>query len=397
MDHKYLSYEGLKRFFYTKILKQINSKIDKTNGDISNTKVRSLETMETKFPIPTAGETIKRFLGKVTTFLINIKPLESNVNYYVSTAGNDTIGNGTSTRPYKTIKYALDTIPKDLGSYTATIYLADGTYDETVNVIGYRSGVIDIKSQNSPEALNTLCRVKKIVINHCYARVQLYGLYITQTDDVALDVASSSMIHVRCCQAVESAPSSYAFNFTYAKARLSGCKCTNHSTCVRAYLSEISSENWASSSANEYGITSNTGGRISKVGSQPTGTISNEYITNGGQIIETNGTQITNIIKTGLSCTWGTIGGGYNKHGNSNAAMVTIQTKITLSSELTANTDYVINGFPYAALDTACTCSNQSNTINCYIDTAGQLKYKPLNGNISGAVISFNCTYLTIA
>ena len=334
----------------------------------------------------------------VSKYSAVIGSLQGNLSLYISNTGSDVTGNGTSAAPYATIRYAISNIPSDLGGSTVTIYLADGTYDEDVNISGYHSGVINLKSTSSPEALNTVCRVKKVIINNCSAFIQIYGLYLTQTDDVAFDVMACSSVYIRCCQAIESATSSPAFNFRNTKARVSGCKCLNHSTGIKTIFSEINSENWAaSSSALTYGLHSDYGSKISKVGSQPTGGTYNEYVSNGGMFVETNGTQITNITKTGLSCTWGTIGGGYNKHGNCNAAMVTIQTKITLSSELTANTEYVISGFPNAALDTACTCSNQSNTINCYIDTAGQLKYKPLNGNTSGAVISFNCTYLTVA
>lgn len=285
MDHKYLSYEGLKRFFYTKILKQINLKIDKTNGDISNTKVRSVETIETKFPIPSAGETIKRFLGKVVTFLTNIKPLEADVTYYVATTGDDSTGNGTSVKPYKTIKYALSMIPRDLGGYAATIFLADGTYDESVIINGYHSGVLSIMSQSSPEALNTVCKVRKTTINNCMARVQLYGLYFTQKDGETVVTMTCHMVYMRCCQAVESATTYIAFNFMHTKARVSGCRSINHMNCIRTFFSEVSSENWVDSSAVEYGLLSDVCGKISKTGIQPGGTKAPELKTSGGVIV----------------------------------------------------------------------------------------------------------------
>lgn len=291
MDHKYISYTGLKRFFYTRILKQINLKIDKTNGDISNTKIRSVDTIETKFPIPAAGETVKRFLGKVITFLRNIKPLESSVSYYVATTGSDITGEGTSVKPFKTIQYTISLIPKNLNGYTATINIDDGTYDESISINGYHSGILVIKSLNSPETLNTLCRVKKATVANCDARIQFHGLYFTQTDDVALSVTGCDMVFVKACQAIDSATSSYAFDFTYSTARLNSCKSLNHRNCIRSYLSDISSESWAESSATEWGI-SVSGGKLSKVGNQPSGTYGYETIQDGGAIVSKYGAQL---------------------------------------------------------------------------------------------------------
>lgn len=57
------------------------------------------------------------------------QPLMANTTYYVSTTGND--GNpGTSGSPWATIQHALNYITGslDLGGYSVTIQLADGTY-----------------------------------------------------------------------------------------------------------------------------------------------------------------------------------------------------------------------------------------------------------------------------
>lgn len=615
MDHKYISYTGLKRFFYTRILKQINLKIDKTNGDISNTKIRSVDTIETKFPIPAAGETAKQFLGKVLTFLKNIKPLESNVSYYVATFGSDA-NNGNSTSPFKSIKRALDAIPKNLGGQTATINIDDGTYDEAITVNGYHSGMVIIKSVNSPEALNTLCRIKKATVLNCDARIQLHGLYFTQTDDVALSVTSCNMVYVRCCQAIESATSSYAFDFTYATARLSSCKSLNHKSCIRAYTSDIRSENWAESSATEWGV-SISGCKLSKVGNQPSGVYGAEtvqeggifvskygssigtlpsdttiYVSNtgndatgsgsstspyrtikyaistiprdlggytatiyiadgtydehvnifgycggyiilrrngvqelnslcnvnsirveycnsvsisgfnltntkgtsifanmcsfinmahcqsivatetdevsfnfdyvavgriagcrslnhnmclrsfssnvtsnswsddsqgnygifsdgggrvsygnkfqprgsmrdsggygGGTIIRDNGTQISGLVNSGLSCTWGTISGGIVRNGITGGdGMITVQLRIQTNTTLTAGNDYVVTGFPLPPISIGASCSFASTTLTCHITPDGILHWQILQNISQNTIILFNCTYLT--
>ena len=116
MNHKYLSYAGLKRFFYTKILKQINLKIDKTNGDISNTKVRSVDTISTEFPDPVVGESTKTFLGKVKKCLADWKAIKSTL-LTLSMLTNQ-YENSTSKIPTVALVYALkqttDTINSNL-------------------------------------------------------------------------------------------------------------------------------------------------------------------------------------------------------------------------------------------------------------------------------------------
>jgi hypothetical protein len=51
---------------------------------------------------------------------------------YVSTAGSDTLGDGTAANPYATINKALSVFPKNLNGYEAIINLAPGTYSEDV-------------------------------------------------------------------------------------------------------------------------------------------------------------------------------------------------------------------------------------------------------------------------
>ncbi len=66
--------------------------------------------------------------------------LTSDVTVYVSTAGNDTTGNGTAAKPYRTIQKAIDDIPKNLGGYWATIDIANGTYAERIAINGFGNG-----------------------------------------------------------------------------------------------------------------------------------------------------------------------------------------------------------------------------------------------------------------
>lgn len=66
-------------------------------------------------------------------------------DYYVSAGtGNDTTGDGSQTRPYRTIGKAFDTIPKVINK-DQFVYLADGTYDEEPALIGVNGAAVMVR------------------------------------------------------------------------------------------------------------------------------------------------------------------------------------------------------------------------------------------------------------
>lgn len=70
--------------------------------------------------------------------------LTENVTVYVSISGSDADGDGSSVAPFATIQKALDSLPKHLGGYTATISIANGTYEERINIEGFSGGKLVI-------------------------------------------------------------------------------------------------------------------------------------------------------------------------------------------------------------------------------------------------------------
>ena len=68
--------------------------------------------------------------------------LNANKTVYVSTAGSDTLGDGTAASPYKTIMKAVNSLPKNLNGYTATINITAGTYNENVGISSTYGGII---------------------------------------------------------------------------------------------------------------------------------------------------------------------------------------------------------------------------------------------------------------
>ena len=75
--------------------------------------------------------------------------LTANKTVYVATTGNDTTGDGTSGKPYKTITKGLSAIPKNLNGFDATLYIAGGTYAENVTIKGFQGGILSIMLQGN--------------------------------------------------------------------------------------------------------------------------------------------------------------------------------------------------------------------------------------------------------
>ena len=68
--------------------------------------------------------------------------LTANRSVYVSTAGSDSVGDGSEANPYATINKALASIPRNLNGYTAIVYIAAGSYAENVSVRDFGNGLI---------------------------------------------------------------------------------------------------------------------------------------------------------------------------------------------------------------------------------------------------------------
>ena len=70
--------------------------------------------------------------------------LTGSVTVYVSKAGSDDTGTGSSTAPYASIQKAIDSLPKLLEGYFAIISIADGTYEERLDLDGFQGGILEI-------------------------------------------------------------------------------------------------------------------------------------------------------------------------------------------------------------------------------------------------------------
>ena len=71
--------------------------------------------------------------------------LTEDVTVYVNgNTGNDLTGDGTSALPFATIQKAVGALPKWLDGHTATIDIAEGTYEGRVVLEGFQGGVLNL-------------------------------------------------------------------------------------------------------------------------------------------------------------------------------------------------------------------------------------------------------------
>lgn len=73
---------------------EIAKKANATGGDISNTTIKTVDTIATEFPVPSAGESSKTFLGKVKKFVEDFNNFKSGI----LTLGR-LVNNGQTTEP----------------------------------------------------------------------------------------------------------------------------------------------------------------------------------------------------------------------------------------------------------------------------------------------------------
>lgn len=142
---------------------------------------------------------------------------------YVTDAGNDSTGNGTSASPYRTINKALSTVPKNLAGISVTIHIASGAYPEAVSVKGFHGGVLTFAGTASEIEVTSLTidgstvSVTSLDISATAAVgiiITNAGTFIT-TGNVNAD-GTSTGVNVNSCSSAHIAGSLYSGGAAYA-------------------------------------------------------------------------------------------------------------------------------------------------------------------------------------
>lgn len=113
--------------------------------------------------------------------------LTGNMTLYVdATSGSDT-NSGTQQSPFATIGAALNSLPRDFGGRDVKIQLAQGRYDEQVNIKGFHNGNLEINGDSKNANLYYVRTISATAI----PRLKVVGIstsyingYIVQSLDV---------------------------------------------------------------------------------------------------------------------------------------------------------------------------------------------------------------------
>ena len=131
--------------------------------------------------------------------------LTGDVTVYVNgSTGNDLTGDGTSALPFATIQKAIDALPKWLDGYTATIDIADGTYEESVVLQGFHGGILELGSAARNVTLrgvlvnaSSYIRINtSITTTGASPLVVRHGSQVQIGRDITLDAASGNAIGI---------------------------------------------------------------------------------------------------------------------------------------------------------------------------------------------------------
>lgn len=336
----------------------------------------------------------------VNPYGARIGTLPQNITIYVATTGSDGTGDGTSVNPYKTIQQALDMLPKDLGGFTATITIANGTYTEELRINAFYNGVLNIYGPVVTSLTDINCKIKgQINATNCF--------YISTKYLEIVNSGSASVNISRCVEAdiqyiiANNASADPGIALTNVKKfAVDQTQISNRNIGINisnsvGWIAAISGSN------NIIGINSEWSSRVTVVQNISIGSTRDQYTGNyGGQFIQPNGSQITGIISSGISCTWGTIQGGYVRHGNLKVAMVTLQFQVAITTALSANNTYQINGFPppSGAVAIAVPVHQPGNINWAQINNGTNTVSINLRTNLAvGTTLNFNATYLTVS
>lgn len=119
--------------------------------------------------------------------------LTENVTVYVSKSGNNTTGDGSSSKPYLTIQAALNSIPKNLDGHIASINISAGTYAEAVDIDFFADGrIILTGATGGAVTIQGLLTIRRstVTVEKLSLSIQNAYLYVTEGGLFNLDSAA---------------------------------------------------------------------------------------------------------------------------------------------------------------------------------------------------------------
>lgn len=142
-----------------------------------------------------------------------VRSISENLELYISPSGDDMAGDGSSSSPYATMKKALSLLSGKMINSVVSIYVMEGTYDESLDLIGlYGSGNVRILGYSLGRGSFKSCRIDDNTLrmleihdmdigsgtmyvreNLCY--INLCGINFTGT---SISLSTSNVMISRC-------------------------------------------------------------------------------------------------------------------------------------------------------------------------------------------------------
>ena len=200
------------------------------------------------------------------------------VDAYADSDGNSY---GTKERPFSTLQYAINRLPKNLNRRVITIECISLDTSELITINGITSGYITIKRYN-PE---TIISLSGFIITNCSGiYLDINYLEFTRDDYWAIQIFNSSIINFNYCKLNTSANTGGFFISTGSKVIIQDSIIANRTIGIRVeLLSELYSM-YNTGANSVFGLVADACSTIGKNGSQPTGSIANESVSSGSVI-----------------------------------------------------------------------------------------------------------------
>lgn len=175
------------------------------NGEIFDTLESRLLAAENKHDdeLESANLNImdnKEQLGQLNTVIESLyNSAGSSLSIYVSAErGDDTNGDGTEDKPFKTIQTAVNTIPL-INSSVITIFVEEGSYLEDVVFYGIISPQITLRSiykvtNEDVYQAKLPVKIRSITFSNCNSSVNIYGILFVDQKNLGTGVYRSVMI-----------------------------------------------------------------------------------------------------------------------------------------------------------------------------------------------------------
>lgn len=120
--------------------------------------------------------------------------LTANKTLYVDATNGDDSNAGTQSKPFKTIQAAINSLPKNLGNYAATINVAAGDYNERIEVYGFTGGnsyrPFTIKGSSTRDETR---KVRAISLGNNSTCIRIEGLYVIGESDT---IGSAAAVNI---------------------------------------------------------------------------------------------------------------------------------------------------------------------------------------------------------